>query len=47
MEKVLALFANPRGTSSLRLGEEDRTIREYFRRGKKRDNPARTSTCGR
>lgn len=37
MQKVLALFANPRYTSQLRLGEEDRTIRECFRRGKMRD----------
>jgi hypothetical protein len=37
MHKVLALFSNPRGTSPLRLGEEDRTIRECFRRGKQRD----------
>ncbi|MFD0353533.1 CHAT domain-containing protein [Streptomyces sp. NPDC127110] len=37
MIKVLTLFANPRGTSQLRLGEEDRTIRECFRRGRYRD----------
>src|SRR5579862_7350129 len=36
--KVLVVFANPRGTSSLRLGEEDRTIQECVRRSKNRDN---------
>src|SRR5437763_16010534 len=36
--KVLVVFANPRGTSSLRLGEEDRTIQECIRRSKNRDN---------
>jgi hypothetical protein len=35
---VLLVFANPRGTSALRLGEEDRTIRECIRRSKNRDN---------
>jgi hypothetical protein len=35
--KVLVVFANPRGTSALRLGEEDRTINECFRRSKNRD----------
>lgn len=34
MQKVLALFANPRYSSQLWLGEEDRTIRECFRRGR-------------
>jgi hypothetical protein len=35
--KILVVFANPRGTSALRLGEEDRTINECFRRAKNRD----------
>lgn len=35
--KVLVVFANPRGTSSLRLGEEDKTIQECIRRSKQRD----------
>jgi hypothetical protein len=37
MQKVLALFANPRHTDQLRLGAEDRTIHDCFRRGKMRD----------
>ncbi|MGW6982322.1 CHAT domain-containing protein [Streptomyces sp. NPDC054932] len=37
MIKVLTLFANPRGSSQLRLGEEDRTIRECFRRARNKD----------
>lgn len=36
--KVLALFANPRGSSSLRLGEEDRVLQECIRRSKNRDS---------
>ena len=36
--KVLVVFANPRGTSALRLGEEDRMIQECVRRSKHRDN---------
>jgi len=36
--KILIVFANPRGTSALRLGEEDRTIQECIRRSKNRDN---------
>ncbi len=36
--KVLAVFANPRGTSPLRLGEEDRKIEECIHRSKYRDN---------
>lgn len=36
--KILVMFANPRGTSSLRLGEEDKTIQECIRRSKQRDN---------
>ncbi|MFL6211006.1 MAG: CHAT domain-containing protein [Pyrinomonadaceae bacterium] len=36
--KVLAVFANPRGTSALRLGEEDRKIQECIRLSKHRDN---------
>ena len=36
--KVLVVFANPRGTSALRLGEEDRMIQECIRRSKHRDN---------
>lgn len=35
--KVLVIFANPRGTSALRLGEEDRMIQECIRRSKHRD----------
>lgn len=35
--KVLALFANPRGTDPLRLGAEDRTIRECIRRSQSRN----------
>src|SRR5437667_6587820 len=35
---VLVVFANPRGTSSLRLGEEDRAITECVRRSKHRDD---------
>lgn len=34
---VLVIFANPRGTSSLRLGEEDRKIQECIQRSKHRD----------
>jgi hypothetical protein len=36
--KVLALFANPRGTNALRLGEEDRVLQECIRRSKNRDS---------
>lgn len=36
--RILAVFANPKGSSSLRLGEEDRTIRDCIRRAKQRDN---------
>ena len=32
--KVLIVFANPRGTSSLRLGQEDKTIHECIERSK-------------
>ncbi|MBZ5684081.1 MAG: CHAT domain-containing protein [Acidobacteriia bacterium] len=35
--KILVVFANPRGTNALRLGEEDRTIQECIRRSKNRD----------
>lgn len=35
--KVLAVFANPRGTNALRLGEEDRKIEECIRLSKHRD----------
>jgi hypothetical protein len=35
--QVLVVFANPRGTSSLRLSEEDRAITESIRRAKHRD----------
>lgn len=35
---VLVVFANPRGTSALRLGEEDRAITEAVRRSKQRDD---------
>ena len=34
---VLVVFANPRGTNALRLGEEDRAITESIRRAKQRD----------
>ncbi len=36
--KVLALFANPKGTNTLRLGEEDKTLQECIRRSKNRDH---------
>src|SRR5687768_10189974 len=36
--KVLVIFANPRGTSPLRLGAEDRTIRDCIRRSRHRDS---------
>jgi NTP pyrophosphatase (non-canonical NTP hydrolase) len=36
--RVLVVFANPKGTPPLRLGEEDRAIREAIRRGKERDH---------
>ncbi len=35
---VLVVFANPRGTNALRLGEEDRAITESVRRSKQRDD---------
>lgn len=35
---VLVVFANPRGTDSLRLGTEDRVIRESIRLSRGRDN---------
>jgi hypothetical protein len=35
---VLVVFANPKGTSQLRLGAEDRAIKEAIRRSKNRDN---------
>lgn len=35
--QILAVFANPRNTSNLRLGEEDRVIKEAIRRSKHRD----------
>lgn len=35
---VLVVFANPRGTSSLRLGSEDRVIRESVKLSRYRDN---------
>jgi CHAT domain len=35
---VLIVFANPRGTSALRLGEEDRAITESVRRSRHRDD---------
>lgn len=38
MHKVLVLFANPRGSNPIRLGEEDRKIQECIRRGKHRDD---------
>lgn len=36
--RVLSVFANPRGTDPLRLGKEDKVIRECIRRSKHRDN---------
>ncbi|MBI5030356.1 MAG: CHAT domain-containing protein [Chloroflexi bacterium] len=36
--KVLVVFANPHGTDALRLGTEDRTIRESIRHSRYRDN---------
>jgi hypothetical protein len=36
--KVLVVFASPRGTDTLRLGEEDRVIQECIRRCKNRDH---------
>jgi NTP pyrophosphatase (non-canonical NTP hydrolase) len=36
--KVLVVFANPRGTSALKLGQEDRAIRDAVQRGKARDS---------
>lgn len=38
--RVLVVFANPRGTSALKLGQEDRTIRDAVQRGKVRDSIA-------
>ena len=32
--KTLVIFANPRGTDHLRLGEEDRVIQECIQRSK-------------
>lgn len=39
--RILVIFANPRGSDPLRLGEEDRFIRECIRKARKRD----TITC--
>lgn len=36
--KILAVFANPKGSDPLRLGEEDRTIQECIRRASQREN---------
>jgi hypothetical protein len=36
--EVLTVLANPKGTDPLRLGEEDRVIRECIQRSKNRDN---------
>src|ERR1044072_2500492 len=36
--KVLVVFANPRGTSQLNLGREDRVIREAIQLSRYRDN---------
>jgi hypothetical protein len=36
--KVLVVFANPRGTDSLRLGSEDRVIRESIKLSRYREN---------
>jgi hypothetical protein len=41
--KILVVFANPRGTNALRLGEEDRTIHECIQRAKNRDNLSLTT----
>lgn len=38
LTKILAVFANPKGSDSLRLGEEDRTIHECIRRARQREN---------
>jgi hypothetical protein len=35
---ILIVFANPKGSDPLRLGEEDRTIRECIKRSKNREN---------
>ena len=36
--KVLVIFANPRGTDPLRLGAEDRVIRESIKLSRYREN---------
>jgi NTP pyrophosphatase (non-canonical NTP hydrolase) len=36
--RVLVVFANPRGTTALKLSQEDRAIREAIQRGKSRDS---------
>jgi NTP pyrophosphatase (non-canonical NTP hydrolase) len=36
--RVLVVFANPKGTSELRLSQEDRAIRQAIERGKARDS---------
>jgi serine/threonine protein kinase len=38
--KILIVFANPKDSDPLRLGEEDRTIRECIKRSNNRDNLA-------
>jgi NTP pyrophosphatase (non-canonical NTP hydrolase) len=35
--RVLVVFSNPKGTTKLRLSQEDRTIRQALQRGKARD----------
>ncbi|MEM3459979.1 MAG: CHAT domain-containing protein [Candidatus Micrarchaeaceae archaeon] len=36
--RILVVFANPKGSDPLRLGEEDRIIRECIRKARNRDN---------
>lgn len=36
--KILAVFANPRNSSTLRLGQEDKALKECIRRSKNRDS---------
>jgi hypothetical protein len=44
MKNILAVFANPSGTATLRLGAEQRAIRECIRRSRFRDE-LRLTTC--
>lgn len=36
MKSILAVFANPKGTDTLRLGEEQRVIQECIKRSRRR-----------